>query len=167
MVLLIDTNVVMDVVGKREPFYNDSSKVLSLCETRQVKGYFSCLSFSNVCYACRPRWTNKDIEYYLNVLSRMLIFSDLDVFRLREGYLMNFNDYEDAVQAATAEYVCADYIVTRNVKDFKKSNIKAITPSDLLKIYDNFDNTLNNKFSLKAKVDYEIADKHFKSLNKK
>lgn len=151
MVLLIDTNVVMDVVGKRDLFYEDSLKVLHLCETRQVKGYLSCLSFSNIVYACRPKWDNKKIEYYLNVLSRMLIFSDLDVFRLREGFLMNFNDYEDAVQAATAEYVCADYIITRNVKDFKKSNVKAITPSEFLKVFKSFDDTKNNKLSLKAK----------------
>lgn len=166
MVILVDTNVVCDVLEKREPFFTDSLSVLKLCEIRKVKGYFSSLSFSNICYLYRKEWNNDDIKYWLNVLCGFLIFINLDIFNLEEAYSYNFKDYEDAVQLASANRVCADYIVTRNTKDYKNSTIKAVTPSEFLKLYAKNKYPKHNIAAEKAKDDYEMAKKHFAYLNK-
>lgn len=163
MVIFVDSNIVCDVLEKREPFFENSLNILKLCETKKVKGYFSSLSFANMCYHYRKEWSNKDIEYWLNVLSGFLIFIDLDVFKLKDACLYGFNDYEDAIQAVSADYACADYIVTRNVKDFKKSTVKAVNPNEFLKLYSS---NIYPDININASKVKDIYEK-YEEINKK
>ena len=100
MVLLIDTNIVLDVLLNRPEFVKASSMIWKLCETEQAKGYISTLTYANMMYVMRKQLTPDQIE--------------------------------DAVQSATAESIHADYIITRNLKDFAQSKVMAFTPTELL-----------------------------------
>ena len=133
MKVLVDTNVILDVLCNRKEFVADSLRVFQCCEAQHVTGYISALSISNIVYIMRKELDAEQIKEILHTFT--MIFS---VVELRESDLLkaaelSFGDYEDAIQSACAARVRADYIVTRNEKDFSTSPIPAISPTDLLK----------------------------------
>lgn len=133
MKVLVDTNVILDVLCNRKEFVENSLRVFRLCEAQHITGYISALSIPNIVYIMRKELDPERIKEILHTLT--MVFS---VVELREGDLLKaaelpFNDYEDAIQSVCAARVRADYIVTRNRKDFVNSIIPAINPSDLLK----------------------------------
>ena len=132
MVLLIDTNILLDVLQNREPFYEKSSRIWGLCEYGDAYGCISSLTFANIVYNMRKELTPLKIKNLVNRLTKFLGFVDLTVLDIIKAAQMHWNDFEDALQSAAAERVKADYIITRNVKDFEQSNIKALTPEDFL-----------------------------------
>lgn len=132
MRLLIDANILLDVLQKREPYYGDSSIIWKLCETEQVKGYVSTLAFANIIYVMRKELTPEKIEEILRALALIFEFAELSTVDLVRGAEMKWDDFEDAVQSATAERVHADYIITRNIRDFKKSSVAALTSGEFI-----------------------------------
>ena len=132
MVLLIDANIILDVLMNRQEFVEDSSKIWKLCETEQVKGYISTLTFANMVYIMRKELQPQKIEEVFKNLRLIFEFAGFSPAVLEKAVGMNWKDFEDAVQSATAEQVHADYIVTRNVRDFDKSKVIAFTPAELL-----------------------------------
>lgn len=132
MKLLIDANILLDVLQRREPHYSDSALLWKLCETGKVSGYISALTAANLVYIMRKELTAERIEEVLSYL--MLIFH---LTELTESDIMNaakkqWADFEDAIQSASAERIHADYIITRNVKDFKSSKVMALAPGEFL-----------------------------------
>lgn len=139
MVLLIDANIVLDVLMNRQDFVKDSSMIWKLCETEKTKGYVSALTFANLVYIMRTQLNPKAVEDIFRKLSLIFTFTDLSVSDLTRAAELNWNDFEDAVQSVTAERIHADYIITKNVRDFSKSKVMAFTPSELLaRIWENF-----------------------------
>lgn len=137
MRLLIDANILLDVLQKREPYYYDSSIIWKLCETEQVKGYVSTLAFANIIYVMRKELTPEKLEEILRALALIFEFAELSTVDLVRGAEMKWDDFEDAVQSATAERVHADYIITRNIRDFKKSSVAALTSGEFIeKMYE-------------------------------
>ena len=132
MVLLIDTNIVLDVLLNRPEFVKDSSMIWKLCETEQAKGYISTLTYANMMYVMRKQLTPDQIEDVYRKLNLIFEFADFSPAVLDRAVSMKWKVFEDAVQSATAEHVHADYIITRNLKDFTKSKVMAFTPSELL-----------------------------------
>ena len=132
MILLIDANVVLDVLQKREGLWKDSSLVWKLCETEQAEGYVSALTFANLVYVMRKELDPPQIQDVLKKLQLIFRFADFSAADMEKAAEMKWDDYEDAIQAATAERIAADFIVTRNVRDFKQSKVIAFTPGELL-----------------------------------
>lgn len=130
--MLIDANIVLDVLQKRIPHYAESSKVWKLCETDQVEGYVSTLSFANLVYIMRKELTPEGIEEVMKKLSIIFSFADLKEYDIMDAVRMKWGDFEDALQAVIAFRIGADYIITRNVKDFKNSNVMVLTPEEFL-----------------------------------
>ena len=132
MVLLIDTNVILDVLINRPEFVKDSSMIWKLCETEQARGYISTLTYANMMYVMRKQMTQDQIAEIFRKLSLIFEFADFSPAVLERAVTMKWKDFEDAVQSATAEAIHADYIITRNLKDFTQSRVMAFTPSELL-----------------------------------
>lgn len=132
MVLLIDTNIVLDVLLNRLEFVKDSAMIWKLCETEQVKGYISTLTYANIVYVMRKQLTPDQIGEVFRKLNLIFEFADFSFAVLERAVNMKWKDFEDAVQSAMAESVHADYIITRNLKDFTQSKVMAFTPSELL-----------------------------------
>ena len=132
MRLLIDANIVFDVLLKREPYWADSSAVWKLCETEQMEGYISTLTFANLVYVMRKELEPAQIEDVLTRLKLIFRFGDFSTADMTKAAEMAWNDFEDAVQSATAERIQADFIITRNVRDFRQSKVVAFTPSEFL-----------------------------------
>ena len=132
MKVMIDTNIILDVLCKRPAFYEDAARVFRLCEVREIEGVISALSIPNIVYILRKELDTEKTGQIINTL--MLIFSvaDLRADDLKRAVSLKFKDYEDALQSACAERMKADFIVTRNGKDFSKSKVAAIGPAELL-----------------------------------
>lgn len=132
MILLIDANILLDVLMNRQDFVKDSSMIWKLCETNQTKGYISALTIANLMYIMRKQLDPETIEKLLVQLKFIFDFTDFGVSDLQRAAEMKWTDFEDAVQSATAERLHADFIITRNVKDFRSSKIMALTPTEFL-----------------------------------
>lgn len=132
MKLLIDANILLDVLQNRDKFVRASSMVWKLCETEQAKGYISALTFANLVYIMRKEMDAQKIEEVLHMLSLIFEFAELNDSDLFRAAALQWSDFEDAVQSVTAERIHADYIITRNVRDFSRSRVVAFTPDELL-----------------------------------
>ena len=131
MNILIDTNIILDVLCNRADFIEDSLKVFRLCEAEQITGYISALSIPNIVYIMRKELDNSRIKEILTTLTAIFTVVELresDLIRTAE---LEFSDYEDALQAVCASRAKVNYIVTRNIKDFRNSPVPAIKPSEL------------------------------------
>ena len=132
MKLLIDANILLDVLQKREPHFHNSSLIWKLCETSSVEGYVSSLTFANLIYVMRKELDPNKIENVLQQLKLIFQLTDLSVTDITKAANLKWDDFEDAIQSVIAERIHADYIITRNVRDFIKSRITAFTPEECL-----------------------------------
>lgn len=132
MKVLIDTNVILDVLCNRQEFLEASAKVFKLCEVKKLTGYISALSVPNIVYIMRKELEPEKTKEILDKLMLIFNVADLKADDLKKASDMNFKDFEDALQSACASRIHANYIVTRNIKDFTSSKVTAIKPSELL-----------------------------------
>lgn len=132
MKLLIDANILLDVLQNREQFVKDSSIIWKLCETEKAEGYISTLTFANLVYIMRKELTAEKIEEVLQKLALIFQFAELSTSDIMHAAELQWDDFEDAIQSVTAERIHADYIITRNVRDFTKSKVMAFTPAELI-----------------------------------
>lgn len=132
MKVLVDTNVILDVLQACEPFVHDSALVWKLCETGRIEGLVSVLSFANLVYVMRRELSPQaidDVHGRMEGIFRFVALTPMDVTR---AAVMGWRDFEDAMQCATDMRMEADYMVTRNVRDFREASIPAVTPAELL-----------------------------------
>lgn len=132
MKILIDTNVILDVLCSREKFLEDSSKIWKLCEVKKLDGYVSALSIPNIVYILRKELTPEKTQQIIDQIFIVFNIIDLKAEDLKEAAAMKPSDYEDALQMICASRIKADFIITRNIKDFMESKITAIKLSELL-----------------------------------
>ena len=136
MKVLIDTNVILDVLYKREGFYEDSLKIWKLCETMKLDGYISALSIPNIVYILRRELDPEKTLEVINNINLVFKIYDLKSEIIMQAAEKKTKDYEDALQMVTAQKLKASFIVTRNIKDFTGSKIIAVKPSELLERLD-------------------------------
>jgi hypothetical protein len=129
MIVLIDTNVVFDVLSKRQPHYSDSNHVLLLCRRKAITGAIAFHTIANVFH-----FYGKSAAPFLN--ERILAYFNVhgaENQTIREALDAGISDWEDALQTAAAVDAGASFIIRRNVKDFKLSRIPAISPKEFLR----------------------------------
>ena len=132
MKILVDTNVILDVLCNRPEFVDASSKVWKYCEVDQIEGYISALSVPNIVYILRKELTPQKTEQLIQQITMIFKVVDLKASDLSFAAEMFTSDYEDAIQMCQAKRINADFIVTRNIRDFKNSKVPALKPSELL-----------------------------------
>ncbi len=137
MRVLFDTNIILDILEKRSPFYDSSKSVLENCVSGNIKGYIALHSISNIFYILRKRYSAADRRKLLLNILDLLQIAGADHESVRNALQKeDFSDFEDCLQNECAKQIHADYIVTRNINDFSMSDIPAVIPDDLLKILD-------------------------------
>lgn len=132
MNLFLDTNVLIDLIDKREPFYNDIAVIASMAENKEFKLAASSLSFVNTVYVVSRNVEEKLVLEALKKLRIICEVSNIDEIVIDKSLISNFNDFEDAVQYFSALHHKSEIILTRNKKDFKNSEIPTMTPSEFL-----------------------------------
>ena len=106
--------------------------IWKLCETGRAVGYISTLTIANLVDIMRKMLSPEKTQEVINLLRLIFEFADLCVADVNLASRMECIDFEDVIQSATAQRIHADFIVTRNVRDFAKSRMPAFTPSELL-----------------------------------
>lgn len=133
MRLMIDTNIFLDVLAKREPFYENSKAVLKLCESKKVHGFLSASSVTDIFYLIRRQLHSIDLAYkalgsVLDIAKVLTVTND-DVLN---AYIQRASDFEDCLWATCAKANRCEAIVTRNKKDFLAFEIALLSPEELL-----------------------------------
>lgn len=131
--VVIDSDILLDFFLQRQPFFDHSSKVLTLCERGKIKGFITGLIISNTYYLLRKHFQHRLI---MNDFKQLLVF--LDVLTIEKNTILKaidseFSDFEDAIQNFSADsngFINA--IITRNIKDYKKSKLSVLTPTMFL-----------------------------------
>jgi predicted nucleic acid-binding protein len=136
--ILIDTNVILDDLLAREPFFVAARRILTMSEMNLVEGYISASAATDIFYIIRKEFNDTDrayveIEKLLNVVGLWGVDSET----IKSAIEFKWKDFEDCVQYVTARDADADYIITRNTKDYKDSEIVAISPDEFLNIVTN------------------------------
>lgn len=135
MKIMVDTNIIIDVLLEREPFIDDSYKLLSLCEEHKVDGFISASSITDIYYLVRKYSHSNELAY--NAVGKILEIVKICSVTNSEvitAFQKKAKDFEDCLVAVCANSINCDYIVTRNIKDFSEFEVPAISPSEFLKI---------------------------------
>ena len=134
MRILFDTDVLMDFILKRKNFSDDSENVIALCMENDVKGCIAAHTIPNLHYILRKHLTIEQRKDILLEICRMFTVVDIDAEKLTSAlHNDDFTDFEDCLQVECAKDFEADYIVTRNIKDFYGSVVHVIEPLDFIK----------------------------------
>jgi predicted nucleic acid-binding protein len=133
MKLFLDTNIIVDVISKRNG-YKDSLRILKCCEANIFKGYVSANTVTNVMYILRKHVAPNVVRSAVQALLTIVEVATVLKSDITTAFDNGIKDYEDAVQAACAARINADCIVTRNIKDFKGSDVPAVLPAKALEL---------------------------------
>jgi predicted nucleic acid-binding protein len=132
MKLFWDTNVMLDFLGERDPYYNSAAKIATLADKRELTVIASALSYATVsCFLTKY----EGLEKTKDKLRKFKVISEiceLDKSIIEKGLNSDFSDFEDSLQYFSALRTECDTIITRNGKDFKKSQISVMTPDEFL-----------------------------------
>ena len=131
--LLIDTNVVLDLLAKRDPFYKSSAQIFSLADMNKLKLSISSLTIANTNYVLSRLKTATEAREILRrfrILVKIVSLNDKIIdLALNDN---NFDDFEDGLQYYSAIENNMDIIITRDLKGFKNSKIPVMTPDEYL-----------------------------------
>lgn len=135
MVIQIDTNVLLDVLQNRESFVYESGEVIRLCGERVIDGYMAAHSVSNIFFILRKNYSIGQRRLLLTGLLKTVRVAGVEHESVVKALKREeFSDFEDCLQDECAKEIGADYIITRNIKDFACSEVPAITPERFLEI---------------------------------
>jgi predicted nucleic acid-binding protein len=133
--VLIDTNVILDALLMRDVHYQSASKILALSENRTIRGYVSASAITDIFYIIQKEVKDKTIatELIRTLLKTVYVASVTDI-NIFDALDLGWDDFEDSVQYIVSKTIEAEYIITRNLRDYSDSTIEVITPADFLNI---------------------------------
>ncbi|GHV07737.1 twitching motility protein PilT [Campylobacterota bacterium] len=133
MKALIDTNVILDVILHRVPFFDDAHAIFELIEQHRFVACVSSSAMTDIFYLVRREVKDIKIVYSaLDKLSSIFTIAPVLETTIKNALSLRWKDFEDAVQYVTAQENKIDCIITRNAADFELSAVACITPADFL-----------------------------------
>ena len=135
MRVLIDTNVLLDYLAKREPFLKSAEGVFEACEEGRIDGAIAAHSFSNMFYILRNVFSVKERKKLLLDLCSLFAVESVDRQTI-ESALENdrFDDFEDGLQIECAKSFDADYLITRDPSDYEESPVPVLSPAQFIQM---------------------------------
>ena len=130
--LFLDTNVMLDLLGEREPHYDSIAKIASLSDKRIISLSASSLSYATIFYILSKYENAPVVKDKLRKFKTISNISDLTELVVEKALNSEFKDFEDALQYHCAIDAGCDLIITRNGKDFKFSNVPVMTAEEYL-----------------------------------
>lgn len=135
MRIVVDTNVILDIFLKREPFFSASYAALRKAAEADADCFISAAAATDIFYILRKNLkSSEQAKAYLSSLMQLVSFSDVLSTDIAEALASEMADFEDAVVDAVASRMGAQCILTRNTKDFVKAKTKAVTPEEYTKL---------------------------------
>ncbi|MCC6125974.1 MAG: PIN domain-containing protein [Pirellulales bacterium] len=135
MIVLLDTNILLDVIQDRAPYSASATRVWKLVEEHAVTGFVSAISFNNVYYIARKQAGGEKALDAIRLIRRIFRIVPLDELVIDRALADPGNDFEDAIQAAAAIRISADHLVTRNSNDFDFKGVSAVSAEEFLAIF--------------------------------
>lgn len=132
--VLIDLNIILDALQKREPHHVHSSQIMALAETQQIVGFVAAHSLATLFYLYAKFKSAEEARVQLTKLLQFLTVAAIDQKVIEQALQLPYRDYEDALQMMAVVHAKVDYVVTRNVKDFKTGPLTVVKPAELLTI---------------------------------
>jgi len=130
----IDTDVILDLLAEREPFSGPAQHLFRLIDQKEVDGYASSLSFSNLYYILRKLRSGREAVQILKKLKLIVNVLPVDGKTVESALASGFRDFEDALQYYTAVENHIRFFVTRNTKDYQKASLVVCTAEEYLNI---------------------------------
>lgn len=141
MRVLLDTNILIDYIALRQPYAESAERIMFLCKNRQIHCCMAAHSVMNVFYILRKNFTVDERRIILKELCEIIEVISIEKSKIIASLENHdFSDMEDCLQSKCAEEFSADYIITRNIKDFQYSTIPAVLPDDFLHIINSDNN---------------------------
>ena len=135
--ILIDSNILLDVMTTRQPFFETSTKVIEILKKPEFTGYVSASSITDIFYIARRELKDKKVVLQLiKDILKCLKVATVSENEINKALELDWNDFEDAIQYSTALLNQMDYIITRNAKDFKTNEVPTITPEDFCELFE-------------------------------
>ncbi len=134
MKALLDTNLFLDVILKRDAHFQSSSMIWSLVSDKKLKGLISAISINNLYYILRKIIEKAIVENFVDQLLEEFEIVPLTGQVLKQARSIPNRDYEDLIQYFSAIKSNCDFIITRNKEDFPKKGIKVLNPDEFLKL---------------------------------
>jgi predicted nucleic acid-binding protein len=137
MTVLLDTNILLDYLQKR-PEFSNAERILDICADKKIFGYMAAHSIPDMYYIMRKTYSDEERRSILLNLINIVPVISVDQKRIVAALSnKNFFYFEDCLQTECASSFSADYIVTRNIKDFSQSSVPPVSPQDFLNLIAN------------------------------
>lgn len=134
--LYLDTNIILDLIEKRKPFYKYAQSIFSRKDKNLIRLYTSSLNFANLHFIISKKTNKENATNALLKLKTLIDILPLDEKIIQLSLASGFNDFEDAIQYYTAIEHNIPVLITRDIKDYKKANISVMTSEQYLGIGD-------------------------------
>jgi len=131
--VFVDTNIILDLLGQRQPHYPFAAQLFTLSDNGKVKLYVSSITFSNLNYILSKQFTNKKARQILTTFKVLINILPINEKIIELALASDFSDFEDAIQYFTAVENNISTILTRNLRDYKPANISVMTAEDFVK----------------------------------
>ena len=131
-VVLIDLNILLDVLQKREQFYEASARLLAAVEVGKVSGLVAAHSITTLFYLIRKDRSVADARATITNLLQFIEIAPVDQSTIEQALNLDYRDFEDAVQMISAVQCKVDYLITRNEKDYQPALLPILRPVDFL-----------------------------------
>ena len=130
--VLVDINILLDVLQKREPFFETSARLLSLIEIGKVKGFVASHSITTLFYLIKKDRSSTEARTIITTLLQFMKVAAVSHSTIEQALNLDYRDFEDAVQMISAVQCKADCLITRNIKDYQPPLLSVLKPVDFL-----------------------------------
>ncbi|MDK1028019.1 MAG: PIN domain-containing protein [Anaerolineae bacterium] len=129
---MIDLNIILDVLQRREPFYEASARLLAAVETKVIEGFIAAHSITTLFYLIQKDKSSAEARASITNLLQFLKIAPVDQSTIDQALNLDYGDFEDAVQMISAVQCKAEYLLTRNITDYRPALLTVIQPVDFL-----------------------------------
>jgi len=130
--ILLDTNIILDIALKRQPFFESSSKIFLMMDQNILSSYVTATTITDIYYIARKEKSrNIAREFIINLVSIVDVLG-VDQYVIHEALQRDMKDFEDAIQVSAADLRDIKIIVTRNPRDFNNCGLEVYTPDELI-----------------------------------
>ena len=130
--LFIDINIILDVALERDPHHLASQQLLTHIDKKKATGYLSAISYPTIYYIVQKGANRKKAITYIENLLKLVSAVEVNQKILERSLRIDLKDFEDSIQVACAEACQADYIITRNPRDYKDADFPFMPPAEYL-----------------------------------
>ncbi len=135
--VLFDTNIILDIALKREPFFQDAIKLFTLIDDQKIVGFVTATTITDIYYLSKKANGHAKTIQFIESLLKIVEIIGVDKTTILKAISLKIKDFEDGIQVSATLLNDIEVIITRNEKDFIGSNVIVNTPNEFLKNYQN------------------------------